>query len=253
MGSQTPGQHSRRAGGYPVLLSRALGLDLDYRACRGATVEDVLSTQVEAVGEETRLVTLTVGAYDVGLTDLALACVLPWRSAGAVTQIEAAGREIPLHFPARLGTLLVEIRERSPKADVVVTGYPHPTAPRRRSESAVSAHRALARLTDDLDDLLLEVARGQGALAVDVRALFDEGVGDLHAVTTPLENSFLPRASGHAAYAEAVARAVEGAGHPPAARSALRRGMAVPAVQSGPDRVGSGRLVSLGALFRRRT
>lgn len=225
IGSQTPGSHVRRGGGYPLAVSRALGLDLAYQASRGSTVEDVLDWQVDAIGADTRLVTLTVGAYDAGTLD-------PSRPDGPTA--------VPDGLPARLATLIAHIRDRSPRVRILVTGYPHPPTGRLRVDIPT---------VDALVDLVLEVASGQGATPVDVRDAFAGRAELQHGLTIPLENSLLPTAAGHDVLARCVVDAV-GADRALAERSVHRWGMAIPAAHPGPDRVGSGRLISAPLLLR---
>jgi len=109
---------------YASLTAAAKGYSLNFRACSGAVVADVTSSQLSALSSSTRYVTLSVGGNDAGFADVLTECALPaWASdcAGAV----AAGRAfITTTLPGRLNTLYASIRTKAPNAKVVVVGYP---------------------------------------------------------------------------------------------------------------------------------
>ncbi len=61
--------------GYPYLLDSKMRIDLRVNAaCTGATTSEVISTQLSELNEDTELVTLTVGAADLGLSRVLTAC-----------------------------------------------------------------------------------------------------------------------------------------------------------------------------------
>ena len=61
--------------GYPYLLDPKMRIDLRANAaCTGASTSEVVSTQLSALNEDTRLVTLTVGAADLDLSGVLAAC-----------------------------------------------------------------------------------------------------------------------------------------------------------------------------------
>jgi hypothetical protein len=67
-------------------------------ACTGATTSDVASGQLSALKQGTRLVTLTVGAADLGLSRVLAAC-----TAGTPAQCQEAIRLANLLLPAECG------------------------------------------------------------------------------------------------------------------------------------------------------
>jgi hypothetical protein len=110
---------------YPKLLNGLPTLKkMDFVACTGATVADVLGDQLGAVDASTRTVTLTIGGNDVGFSGLtclsANACDLGQLNAVA----EAGLAQLGGTGPASLAVLLGAIRAKAPQADVFVTGYP---------------------------------------------------------------------------------------------------------------------------------
>ena len=78
---------------YPSLIASAKGYSLVFRACSGATVADVTSTQLSALGTGTAYVSISVGGNDAGFADVLTECALPsWMSNcnGAVTAPRAS-------------------------------------------------------------------------------------------------------------------------------------------------------------------
>lgn len=218
IGSGTPGDRCRRVGGYPPILARALGVDLAYQACHGATVEDVRRVQLGALGPDTRLVTLTVGGNDAGFTDVLLAAAKPRALVDGVRVIEEARRRTRLSLPMALLRLLRDARRLAPTARIVVTGYPHLLGARDCRWYTFFSPAELAALragTDDLVDLVLDAARRSGALTVDVRGVFADHHACapepwIHDLTWPFTDSFHPTPHGHAVYAGAVMSALAG-------------------------------------------
>ena len=109
---------------YPSLISAAKGYALVFRACSGATVADVTSTQLSALSSSTAYVSISVGGNDAGFASVLTECALPsWMSNcnGAVNGAQSVIRNT---LPGRLATLYAQIRSRAPHARVTVVGYP---------------------------------------------------------------------------------------------------------------------------------
>lgn len=124
---------------YPRLLARKRGFHLIDRTCSGATTANILDTpqagqppQIEGVGPDTRLVTVTIGGNDISyIANLwARSCrqqpdrvpaaerkgicrIVP----PATVQAEIAG------LPARMHRVVAVIRARAPKAQIVLVSY----------------------------------------------------------------------------------------------------------------------------------
>ncbi len=114
----------RSAYAYPSLIASAKGYALNLRACSGATVADVTSTQLSALSTATRYVSISVGGNDAGFADVLTECAQPgWMSDcnGAVDDAQAFIRTV---LPTRLSTLYSSIRTKAPNARVTVVGYP---------------------------------------------------------------------------------------------------------------------------------
>ncbi|MDQ0574594.1 SGNH/GDSL hydrolase family protein [Agromyces albus] len=190
--------------GYPSLLSADPGVNHEaLLACTGATTADV-TTQLSALTRQTKLVTVTVGANDLGLDVLATACLTR-----TIEECLAAVAVAQARFPqlaVDLATTFASIRAAAPKATVVVTGYPllfeSPTDPRKL---AVNQGIAL------LNDLIEASAAAAGFLFVDVESAFaghglDSADPWIHDIFSA--EAFHPTIAGYQAYAEAIRAAI---------------------------------------------
>lgn len=122
---------------YPQVAATLLGANLTDVTCSGAVTDDlagrrfgVLAPQFDALKPSTDLVTVTIGANDVGLFQTALSCInlLPEPAgiscedrytAGGTDQLAA---EVAKWAP-EFGAALDEIGRRAPHAKVLVSGY----------------------------------------------------------------------------------------------------------------------------------
>lgn len=109
---------------YASLTAAAKGYSLNFRACSGAVVADVTSTQISALTSGTRYVTLSVGGNDAGFADVLTECALPAWASDCAGTVAAARAFISSTLPGRLNTLYASVRTRAPNAKVVVVGYP---------------------------------------------------------------------------------------------------------------------------------
>ncbi|MBD3941293.1 hypothetical protein IF188_06220 [Microbacterium sp. NEAU-LLC] len=118
---------ARTTGGYAAQLDLAPKFNLLRNAgCTGATVADVQG-QLSQLNRGTTVVTLTVGANDLGLDQVYAACAaaLGGGSFGAcVSAIQGATAAAP-DLVQPLATLIGATAQRAPNAAVVITGYPH--------------------------------------------------------------------------------------------------------------------------------
>jgi len=92
-------------------------------ACSGATTQDVLNSQLAALGTGTTLVSITIGGNDVGFSSVMTTCVLSSTST-CVSAIKEAETEMANQLPAELNNVLAAIASHAPSARVVVLGYP---------------------------------------------------------------------------------------------------------------------------------
>lgn len=122
---------------YPAVAAGVLNAKLTDVSCSGATTDDlanrrfgILAPQFAALKESTDLVSVTIGANDIGLFQTALSCInfLPEPvGISCADRFTAGGRdqlaEAVDAWAPKFGKALDEIEKRSPKAKIVVTGY----------------------------------------------------------------------------------------------------------------------------------
>ena len=109
---------------YPSLIAAARGYALNFRACSGATIPDVTTTQLSALTPDTSYVTISVGGNDAGFADVLTECAKPGWLSNCTRAINGAQAYIDNTLPAALTALYADIRTRAAGARVVVVGYP---------------------------------------------------------------------------------------------------------------------------------
>jgi lysophospholipase L1-like esterase len=169
--------------------------------CVGATVDAVVATQLSGLDHRTKLVTLTVGANDLGLAAVTAAC-LTGSPADCAAAAAAAQANLPV-MAADLAVALATIRAQAPKATVAVTGYPlllDPSLP----QSAI-VNTGIVALNSVIHGTV--AAAGPGFVYVDVVPAFvGHGLGGLDPwiVAPPAPDAFHPNVAGYVAYADAI-------------------------------------------------
>jgi lysophospholipase L1-like esterase len=201
--------------GYPALLDSEERIHLRANeACSGATTDEVTDSQLSALNQGTRLVTLTVGAANLGLAVVLAACFpTPTQECEGAIQNVLDTLRSPA-FRSDLTDLFAEVADEAPRARIVVTGYPHlvePTAPFPPNLIA-----ALNFATDQLN-LTIEAAVADAdpdptrprIFYVDVVVAFTgHGIGGtmpppfINAPPSP--EAFHPTAAGYVAYRDAI-------------------------------------------------
>ncbi|WP_241996764.1 SGNH/GDSL hydrolase family protein [Rhodococcus sp. SMB37] len=139
----TSAECGRSEVNYPSLVADALGVDEFIDAsCGGAVSEDLQGQQIsiltratvppqyDALRPDTGLVTVGIGGNDIGLVQLAIACT-NFASAPHGTSCAESNSERPDSFDLAIdafapeyGTIIDEIRARSPHARILFVGYP---------------------------------------------------------------------------------------------------------------------------------
>ncbi|SDD73931.1 SGNH/GDSL hydrolase family protein [Glycomyces harbinensis] len=194
-------QRSEKA--HPSLLAEELDAELTFAACGGATTDDVLADQVDALDEDTDLVTIGIGGNDIGWTGAITACITPFKN--CTPQIEEAERKATEELPAKLAAVYDAISDRAPDAEVYVTGYPRLFAARNTCDAfgqiSIAEQRAMNEGADLLSSVIEAAAENHGFTYVDVRDAFaDHGICArtpwLHGFTV-LEVPYHPNALGH--------------------------------------------------------
>ena len=204
---------------YGPLVSGERNYQLDFQACGGAVIPEVVDQQIEAVNEDTRVVTVSVGGNDAGFGPVVKECAEPgwWGSDRCHGMVDDAQTYIRDELPAQLDELYTEIETRAPDAEVVVVGYPRLFGD-EDCNAGTNFHPSEREAINETGDLLAEMTREQaeahGFEFVDPRGAFTghEVCGDpeyVNGLSNPTGNSFHPNRDGHAAYAELVAVELE--------------------------------------------
>jgi lysophospholipase L1-like esterase len=217
----------RSPNGYPALLDAENQIHLRANAaCTGAKTSDVSDEQLSALKQSTRLVTLTVGAADLGLSQVLAAC-----TAGSPPQCQAAIGMANLLLPAecgdqselgrRLRELYAEVAAAAPNALIVATGYPLLFELVQGDPDLIlkaQINDATTRLNCAIDKAVADAqATGINIVYVDVTEAFDDhGIGGSEELfinpPPPLNpnpiNAFHPTPAGYVAYAAAISAAL---------------------------------------------
>ncbi|SHG22795.1 SGNH/GDSL hydrolase family protein [Streptoalloteichus hindustanus] len=218
---------------WPHVLATRLGARLTDVSCSGATTDHLagrqfgfVPPQYDALRANTDLVTIAIGANDIGLGPLVLSCIrLTPDGVGPSCRdlFGQNGRDVLAERIAatapKLGAALEEIHRRSPRAQVAVVGYltyfqPGGCWPRDPvwSEDADYIQAAF----DRLHAMLADQARRHGSRYVDIRtpsakhgACAPAGEKWLEGlVPTSAAAPYHPNAAGMAAAGGIVAKAV---------------------------------------------
>ena len=222
-GGSAPGDYLndclQSPNGYPALLDAENQIHLRANAaCTGATTSDVAEEQLSAPKQGTRLVTLTVGAADLGLSEVLAACtaVPPTEcqtainNALALLAVSPGGESV---LGGRLTDLYAEVADAAPNALIVVTGYPLQFElvqgdPNFALKAQINSATAALNLTIKT---AVKSAQNSGINIVyaDVTAAFDDhGIGGSGvSFINPPEagtNAFHPTPAGYVAYAAAI-------------------------------------------------
>ncbi|MCW4600898.1 SGNH/GDSL hydrolase family protein [Janibacter hoylei] len=196
-------QRSTRA--YPSLVAASGGLDLDLRACSGATTADVTATQLRALSSSTDRVSISVGGNDAGFADVLTECALPGWSSDCNGAIDTAQSTITSTLPGRLSTLFGSIRTKAPSASVVVVGYPRLFMGEDCNALTWFAPEEQTRLNGTADLLnarLRTAATSAGFTFVDPTSRFTgHAVCDdpewVNGLSNPISESYHPNTAGH--------------------------------------------------------
>jgi lysophospholipase L1-like esterase len=134
-GTDVGGQNGchRSPFSYARLLQNDSDLNFEsmaFVACSGAATANILGgqwnepSQLDALSDETELVTLNIGANDAGFSDYVLGCVVACGPGTPVYTAMMDGINSPA-FKANLVYTYEEILEAAPNADLYVADYPY--------------------------------------------------------------------------------------------------------------------------------
>lgn len=199
---------------YPSLDAASLGLSLTFRACAGATVADVTSTQLAALTASTAYVTISVGGNDAGFVSVLSECALPGWMSNCNRALDGAENVITNTLPGRLSSLYSSIRGKAPNAKVIVVGYPRifngeDCSPLTWYSSAEESR--LNAVTNLLNAKTATAAAAKGFTFVNPTSAFvGHAVCDdtewINGLTFPITESFHPNRSGQASGYAVVTR-----------------------------------------------
>ncbi|MFE6963930.1 GDSL-type esterase/lipase family protein [Agromyces sp. NPDC057679] len=118
----------RTGAGYANGLDAIPRINLLRNAgCSGASIADVAAGQLGQVNRGTTLVTITAGAGDLDIGGVYAACFPDPAVPACVAAVVAAQQTLESGvIGERLTALLIATHERSPRAQILVTGYPLP-------------------------------------------------------------------------------------------------------------------------------
>ncbi|WNZ10613.1 SGNH/GDSL hydrolase family protein [Streptomyces sp. 11x1] len=207
-GSYDPGSGDckRSTKNYPHLWAAANPeYTLKDVTCSGATIADVRAEQLSALSASTNLVTLTVGGNDTQFSTVVRTCLTDTESACALATgwMSAVARN---QLVGELSGLYKDIKARSPKALILVFGYPQTLS----TTGACSPIELSAKKRADMNGLADALAEGTAKAAVDAGVHFVDmrkpfaGHGAcgtdpwVHGVnTSDTTATFHPNAAGH--------------------------------------------------------
>ena len=210
----------RSTAAFPSLIAAARGYALNFRACSGATIPDVTSTQLSALSATTGYVSVSVGGNDAGFASVLTQCALPSWLSNCDRAINNAQAFITTTLPGRLGTLYSDIRTRAPRAKVVVVGYPRIFNGEDCNALTWFSPAEEARLNQTADLLNARLAAAASAAGYGFADPTSRFVGHavcdddewINGLSNPIGESYHPKVSGHASgYTPTVSPLLTGA------------------------------------------
>ncbi len=205
---------------YPSLIATAKSYALTFRACSGAKIPDVTSTQLSALSAATSYVSMSVGGNDAGFADVLTECALPGWLSNCNGKIDTAQAYIRNTLPGALSTLYGSIRTKAPNAKVTIVGYPRIFNGQDCNALTWFSPQEETRLNqtaDQLNALLAGQASAKGfAFANPTNAFLGHAVCDspewLNGLSNPISESYHPNRTGHASgYTPTVSPSLTGA------------------------------------------
>src|SRR5688572_16225939 len=205
---------------YPSLIAASKALTLNFRACSGARVADVTSTQLSALTSATTYVSISVGGNDAGFADVLTECAQPGWMSNCDGAINGAQSFINSTLPSQLGTLYAGIRSRAPYAKVVVVGYPRIFNGEDCNAFTWFSPAEESRLNQTADLLNSRLAAAASAAGFSFANPTSRFVGHavcddvewINGLSSPISESYHPKANGHAGgYTPAVSPLLTGA------------------------------------------
>ncbi len=189
---------------YPSLIASARGYALNFRACSGATVPDVVAAQLGALTPATAYVSLSVGGNDAAFVDVLTECAKPAWMSNCTAAIDRAQAVITGSLPGSLSSLYRQVRARAPQARVAVAGYPRIFNGEDCNAATWFSPEEEARLNATADLLNRTTATAAAAAGFTFRAPAFTGhavcddVEWVNGLSNPVSDSYHPNRAGHA-------------------------------------------------------
>jgi lysophospholipase L1-like esterase len=191
---------------YPSLIASARGYALNFRACSGATVPDVVATQLGALTPATSYVSLSVGGNDAAFVEVLTECAQPAWMSDCTAAIDWAQAVITNQLPVSLSSLYRQIRARAPYASVTVAGYPRIFNGEDCNAATWFSPAEESRLNATADLLNRTTAAAAAAAGFAFRnptpAFTGHAVCDapewVNGLSSPVSDSYHPNRAGHA-------------------------------------------------------
>lgn len=210
------GSCKRSANAYPQLWANAhAGTQFTFVACSGSRTGDVLS-QANSITSSATLVTVSVGGNDAGFVDVITTCTLN-DDQTCINRVNTAKAYANNTLPPLLDKVYAAIKQKAPKARLIVLGYPRfYTVPGSCNVGLSDTKRsAINSGADTLAGVTGNRAGAAGATFVDVRGNFSghnicSGDSWLNSLTWPVDESYHPKASGQSGAYYPALRAVAG-------------------------------------------
>lgn len=205
---------------YPSLVATARGYSLNFRACSGAKIGDVTSTQLGALSTSTSYVTISVGGNDAGFASVLTTCAQPAWMSNCNGAIDKAQSYINNTLPTALSTLYASIRTKAPNAKVVVVGYPRIFNGTDCNALTWFSGTEMTRLNATADLLNSRTATAAAAKGFTFANPTSRFVGHavcdspewINGLSNPISESYHPKTTGHASgYTPTVSPVLTGA------------------------------------------
>jgi lysophospholipase L1-like esterase len=199
------GSCKRSSHAYPVLwVAEHPSSDFDFVACGGATTDTVRESQLAVLNAGTGLVTISIGGNDVGFAGLMISCRLGSESACS-DAVADAERQAQTTLPAKLAATFSEIKDKAPRARLIVLGYPRlfETTDCGSFGMSVANRTRLNQGADALEAAIEEQAETAGGTYVSVNAQFEghrvcAAQPWINGLGLAVSNSYHPTAEGYA-------------------------------------------------------
>ncbi|WP_217142971.1 SGNH/GDSL hydrolase family protein [Streptomyces sp. AC627_RSS907] len=167
LGSPTNADCNRSSRAYPVKL-KELANTTSFKnvTCSGATTRSLWNTegsqppQINALSKDTDLVTVTLGGNDVGFAEVMITCALTndcqniYKSGGTDQLKDRINKLAP-----RIKSMVTDIKRHSPKAKVMVVGYPKLFPSSNESHTCSSSYPLSRAEMSYLDGVNVELNR----------------------------------------------------------------------------------------------